>query len=184
MVAAGARLVTSRGLVPVEEVLTGDEVLTHRASFAKVMTVLWDVVTDEPMYRLGRGPLCAASTRAYAVQGGWFQSETNYWPVVSEVVEDQKLRVHTITAAEWANSDWYSRRKDMAKARGVTINASPGAVVLGVSPSHIFGSILFASRLEGREYLDVTRERFTGRVYSILVEGPDGSFVADRTCLR
>lgn len=175
MIDAGARLVTERGLVHARELLIGDMVLTHLARFKQVKLVTSRFVRKEAGYQIAGSPLWLDRSASLIGSG------TEFFPVGPRF----SFGTRTVNAAEWAYAANASERRSAAlRPRGVAIAVVPGAIVLGIVPGHAFGSILFASRIDSIEYVDITGiESVQGWFYDITVE-EDRSYVAERFCVR
>ena len=172
MVAVGCRVVTQRGLVPIEYVAVGELVLTHRARFRRVTRVGAAVHNGD----------CMVLGALTVLKGTWaaqnwaatFQRLKNLGPYdgVSAVLE-----------SDWSEAERRSVTLEKRPAGMVITTAAP-QIVLGLAPAALFGRILFASNLEGRVARDDFKyETVESMVIDLVVE-EDNSFVCERLALR
>jgi hypothetical protein len=173
MVAVGSRVVTQRGLVPIEFVLLGDEVLTHHSRFRRVRGIRADQVE-------GRFVVLDNLKATDEVTAAQTWSTVPFTLIRSMGPYEA---VSAISKEDWAEAE--GRSISLAqRPRGVVIATASPQIVLGVSPVSIFGRILFAAALD----VKVQRDAFEFHdlksiVISLLVE-EDNSFVCERLALR
>jgi hypothetical protein len=172
MVAIGCRVVTQRGLIPIEFVLEGEEVLTHKKRFRKVRSIRANI--DKGPF-IAYGPLKA--TEDINAARTWDDSFTplrslGAWEAVSAVEAD-----------DWAEAERRSLTLDQ-RPRGMVISSVEPQIVLGVSPETIFGRILFASDLGGKATRDDFEFYEMESIVLDLTVDEDDSFVCERLALR
>jgi hypothetical protein len=173
MVAVGCRVVTHRGLVPIEFVMPGDSVLTHRARFRIVRDVKCNVA-EGTFACLGKLKI----TDDTAAARNWDSTfSAPRWLGAYEAVS-------AVSEEDWNEAERRSVTLD-ERPRGMVITTTSPQIVLGISPEKLFGRILFASAIDAK----VERDQFDfqdlqGVVVVRLEVEEDDSYVCERLAIR
>lgn len=152
---------TTRGPVALGQIVPGDSVLTSRSRFRRVAHrhdahIAGDVATFGELKVAFDAQMIASPFERIAV------GKLSAYSTVMGVSEE-----------EWADSLARCERGMAMRARGMTIAAPQGAIVLGVSPEAILGRALLIMRSDA--YVS------TGRVFSETYDGLAAELVlADR----
>jgi len=167
IVAFGARVVTTRGIIPVEEAMVNDEVLTSCSRFRRVLAVPTGWHDGEAHYLDG----LIVTPRARLI-GGFPRRSLS---------PNQIAQMDTVLGVKQDEWDDALRRSEARRRRGggaraFAINVAQGAIVMGIMPAAHMAEIFFAARADSSIPLaDLRTVDYRGPTASVLLRDPDGT---------
>jgi hypothetical protein len=175
MVAEGSRVVTVRGLLPIERITIGELVLTHERRFMPVISTTRRVYEGR-ITRLynpalpAQPPLIALpESRIRYTSVSWAAAETlngNFATILGLHRDDWDRLVATAPEARIAN------------ARGTIIQTPKGPLVMGIAPDSWLGRIMFAADSWHYQPARFEAGLWAGETYGILTD-IDASYVVE-----